>query len=154
MRPTSHKPAARVATFTFAALLSLTALAVAALGAWLFPKRLPTVRDPRLVNVLFDSRPLVWALRLLLMFATVVLAVGGTYIVASAVARMRNGDWLRRAGPFEASEAVVANLEDEVHFWRSAARDFHDELDYLYERARETNDAPRGINPDDDYDKL
>lgn len=144
----------RVTTVACAALLSLTTIAVVALSAALFPSHLPVSRDPRLVDVIFDSPPVVWAARLLLMSMTVVLAVGGTYVVVSTVMRMRNGDWLRRAGPFEVSEADVAELEHEVHFWRSAARDYYDALERICKLDAETDEYEETATSDDDYDTL
>ncbi len=82
-------------------MLSLTATGAATLCVALFPHHVPTPRDPHVVDLVFDSGPVVWATRLLLVSGAFVLAVGGVYIVASTVARMRNGDWLKRAGPFE-----------------------------------------------------
>jgi hypothetical protein len=34
---------------------------------------------------------------------------------------MKNGEWLRRAGPFEISEAPLPQTEGEADFWRQAA---------------------------------
>ena len=106
------------------------------------------------MNLVFDSRAVIWAARLLLVSAAVVLAVGGAFVVASTVVRMRNGDWLRRAGPFEVSEARVAALKDEVHLWRSAAYDFRDDVEYLREPFGDNDELNQEVNPDDDYDKL
>jgi hypothetical protein len=36
-----------------------------------------------------------------------VLAFGGIFIVVSIGIRMKNGEWLRRAGPFEISERYL-----------------------------------------------
>jgi len=59
---------------------------------------------------------------LLLVSTAGVLAVGGVFIVASIGIRMRNGEWLRKAGPFEVSEASLGETEGEVEYWRRAAR--------------------------------
>lgn len=64
---------------------------------------------------------MLWAARLLLVSAAGVLAVGGIFIVVSSGIRMRNGEWLRRAGPFEVSEASVGEAEGEAEHWRRAA---------------------------------
>ena len=34
---------------------------------------------------------------------------------------MKNGEWLRKAGPFEVSETAVSEIEGQVEFWRDAA---------------------------------
>ena len=113
------------------------AIAVAWFCAALVPGRLPAPQDPQVIDVIFDSRPVIWATRLLLASAAFVLAVGGAFIVSSTVARMRNGDWLKRAGPFEVSESVRTELEDQVHLWQSATRDIHDELEAVQSRLDE-----------------
>ena len=154
MRLNSPKRTARAATLTSAALASLTTIGVAVLSAALYPRRLPALRDPQVVSVVFDSQPVIWAARLLLVSAAFVLAVGGAFVVASTAVRTRNGDWLKRAGPFEVSEARVAELEDEAYYWQSAARDCYDEI----ERIHAWDDAPNTPNEtatfDDDYDKI
>jgi hypothetical protein len=61
------------------------------------------------------------AARLLLVSAAGVLAIGGVFIVVSIGIRMRNGEWLRRAGPFEISEGEVGEAEDEIGFWHRTA---------------------------------
>jgi len=115
--------------------MGLTAVLVTAAAAWLcvalFPGPLPASPHPDFVDNIFDSRVVVWAARLLLVSAAFVLAVGGVFIVMSTVIRMRNGDWLRRAGPFEVSEAALSELRDQVLLWRSAALDAHEELEAM-----------------------
>ncbi len=150
-----HTDPPRAASRTTVAALCLTAVLVAvALCTALFPRHLPTPRNPQVVDVVFDSRPVIWAARLLLVSLAFVLAVGGAFVVASAVARARNGDWLKRAGPFEVSEAVVANLEDQVHLWQSAARDSYEQLDAVRARFDEASELIEQEHLDDDYDKL
>ncbi|HEX4805446.1 MAG TPA: hypothetical protein VFU94_06060 [Conexibacter sp.] len=154
MRLTSSNWRVRVATFTSAALLSLTTVAVAALSAALYPRRLPPLHDARVVDVVFGSQPVIWAARLLFVSLACVLAVGGAFVVVSAVARMRNGDWLRRAGPFEVSEARVAELEDEAYFWKSAARDCYDEIERINEADENITTPTETATYDDDYDTI
>lgn len=67
---------------------------------------------------------------------------------------MRNGDWLRRAGPFEVSEARVTDLKDQVHFWRSAAHDCYDELKRLSDLEDEDDTLEETATASNDYDKL
>lgn len=142
------------ATVAATLLLSIVALGSAALCASLFPTRLPAPQDMQLVNVVCDSWLVIFAMRLLLVSAAAVLAVGGVYVVRSTLARMKNGDWLRRAGPFEVSEAAVARLEDQVHLWRSAACEFHDEVERLSEILDSVDELNEEVTFDDDYDKL
>lgn len=147
---TASPAAAALATL----LLSIDAIGVAALCASLFPTHLPAPRDVQPVNVVLDNQTVILAMRLSLVTAALVLIVGGAFVVRSTFARMKNGDWLRRAGPFEVSEAAVTALEDEVHFWRSAARDCYEQLDRLSELEDETDRLNRTAISNDDYDKL
>jgi hypothetical protein len=89
----------------------------------LFPADLPQADDPDFVDAIFSNRAVIWTARLLLVSAAVVLVVGGVFIVASIVFRMKAGDWLKRAGPFEVSEAEVAELKDQIELWRRTALD-------------------------------
>lgn len=108
------------------------AICAIAIGTWLavglVPADPPTPDDPSFVDNIFDSRLVIWAARLLLLSTAVVLAVGGVFIVGSTITRMRQGDWLKRAGPFEVSEHNVLELARERDFWRSVAEDSHRRL--------------------------
>lgn len=154
MRIDLPKPTARVATLTFATLLSLTTFGVATLSAALYPRRLPPLHDTYLIDVVFGSQPVVWAARLVLVSGAFVLAVGGAFVVVSTLVRMRNGDWLRRAGPFEVSEARVAELEDEAYFWQSAARDYYAEIERIHESDTAIDMFNETATFDDEYDKM
>jgi len=118
-------------------LVGLTTL-VAILVKGLYPAHLPIDKNPDFIDNIFDNRAVVWAARLLLVSAAAVLAVGGVFIVASTVIRMRNQEWLRRAGPFEVSETVVSELDGEVEFWRKAALAGQEEVDELIARLDES----------------
>jgi len=133
----------------------LTAVLVAAAAAWLcvvlFPGPLPSSSHPDFVDNIFDSRVVIWAARLLLVSAAFVLAVGGVFIVLSTVIRMRNGDWLRRAGPFEVSEAALSELRDQVLLWRSAALDAHQEIEELKSRLEGSVDLIERLTPKESH---
>jgi hypothetical protein len=113
-------------------LVLLAALVLLLKG--LFPADLPHADDPHFIDAIFNNKAVIWAARILLVSAAVVLAVGGVFIIASTVVRMKKGDWLKRAGPFEVSEMAVAELEDQIEFWRSTALDGQDEVTELRER--------------------
>jgi len=97
------------------------AAAVVLLVRGLYPADLPQSPTPDFVDNVFDNRGVLWAARLLLVSAAGVLAFGGIFIVLSIGIRMRNGEWLRRAGPVEVSEEKVGEVEGEVGYWRQAA---------------------------------
>jgi hypothetical protein len=102
-------------------LLAVAAVAAALLVKGLYPVDLPESRNPDFIDNVFDNRGVVWAARLLLVSAAAVLAFGGVFIVLSVGIRMKNGEWLRRAGPFEISEGSLGQAEGDAEFWRRAA---------------------------------
>jgi hypothetical protein len=98
------------------ALLVVAAIGVSLLVKGLYPADLPASRNPGFVDNVFDNRAVLLAARLQLVSAAGVLAFGGIFIVVSIGNRMRNGEWLRRAGPFEISEGTLTRAQEEVHF--------------------------------------
>jgi hypothetical protein len=94
---------------------------------------------PDFLDNIFDNGPVIWAARGLLVSAALVLAVGGVYVIVSTVVRMRNREWLRRAGPFEVSEASIGAVVDQIHYWREKARTRQREVE-LTERALAATD--------------
>jgi len=52
---------------------------------------------------------------------------------------MKDGDWLRRAGPFEVSETASAEIEGEAEFWRDLAEAEREESAALTEQLKESN---------------
>src|ERR1043165_1538481 len=97
--------------------LVVAAAAVALLVRGLYPADLPQSPAPDFVDNVFDNRGVLWAARLLMVSATGVLAFGGIFIVISIAIRMRNGEWLRRAGPFEISERKLFQAQEEIGYW-------------------------------------
>jgi hypothetical protein len=99
----------------------VAALAIVLLIKGLYPTDLPKSRDPDFVDNVFANRTVLLAARLLLVSAAGVLALGGLFIVVSMGHRVKNREWLRRAGPFEISEGELAKAETEIDFWRHEA---------------------------------
>jgi hypothetical protein len=85
-------------------LLALAGIAGVCLGvvAALFPFDVPRRSDPGYLDVVFENGLVVLAARLVVLGAALVLLLGAVYVAASMVVRVRRGEWLRRAGPFEA----------------------------------------------------
>jgi len=115
-------------------------IATALLAKGLYPTDLPPSRNPDFVDNVFDNRGVLWAARLLLVSAAAVLAFGGIFIVLSIGIRMKNREWLRRAGPFEISEPDVGKTEEEVDFWQRAALANREETVSLRERLRRSEE--------------
>src|SRR4051812_45245978 len=116
------------------AFFLIAAAALALLVKGLYPADLPESPNPNFIDNVFDNRAVLWAARLLLVSAGGVLAFGGVFIVVSIGIRMKNGEWLRRAGPFEVSEGKTDDAEEETEFWRQAAEANREEAVMLRER--------------------
>lgn len=121
-------------------LIAVCAIAVVLLVKGLYPADLPEGRNPDFVDNVFDNRGVLWAARLLLVSAAGVLAFGGIFIVVSIGIRMKNGEWLRRAGPFEISEVEVGQVKDEAAFWRRTALASREEADALQASLRQAEE--------------
>lgn len=78
--------------------------------------------------------------RLLLVSAAAVLAFGGLFIVISIGIRMKNREWLRRAGPFEISETTLSEIEGQRDRWRIAALLEHEEVVELTEHLKKSDE--------------
>jgi hypothetical protein len=115
-------------------------IGVVFLAIGLFPTDLPANGNPSFIDTIFDNRGVIWAARLLLVSAAAVLAFGGVFIVVSTGIRMKNGEWLRRAGPFEVSETAIGEIEGQVEFWREAALAGQEEVAELTERINESDE--------------
>jgi hypothetical protein len=53
--------------------------------------------------------------RLLIVLAAVVLLACAVFVLASIAVRMRQGHWLRRAGPFEVSETATGKVDHRLY---------------------------------------
>jgi len=121
--------------------VAAAAAAIVLLVRGLYPTDLPRTVSPDFVDNVFDNRGVLWAARLLLVSAAAVLAVGGVFIVVSIGIRMRNGEWLRRAGPFEISEADTGVAKGDAEFWCKAALATEEDAARLREQVRRLEGA-------------
>lgn len=122
------------------ALLVVVGIGAGLLVKGLYPTDLPASRNPGFVDNVFDNRAVLLAARLLLVSAAGVLAFGGAFIVVSIGNRMKNREWLRRAGPFEISEEPVGRAEGEVDFWRRIFLASDEETANLQNRLRQAEE--------------
>lgn len=106
----------------------------------LYPVDLPSPQNPDFIDTTFDNRAVLWTARLLLVSAAVVLAFGGFFIVISIGMRMKNGEWLRRAGPFEISETTLSEMTGQRDRWRVAALLEHEKVVELTERLEKSDE--------------
>lgn len=126
-------------------LLVVSAVVLVLLVKGLYPTDLPESRNPGFVDNIFDNRGVLWAARLLLVSAAGVLAFGGVFILISIGVRMKNGEWLRRAGPFEISEGPVGQAEAEAVFWRRVALTTQEEAASLHQYLRQSEELIRDL---------
>ena len=123
------------------------AVAIGLLAQGLYPADLPESRNPDFIDNVFDNRGVLWAARLLLVSAAGVLAFGGVFIVLSIGIRMKNGEWLRRAGPFEISESL-GEARSEVRTWHRAALESQEEVTALRERLERSDELIERLRGD------
>jgi len=116
--------------------LATGVVVVALLAKDLYPTELPVSQDPDFIDNIFDNRGVLWAARMLLMSAAAVLAFGGIFIVVSIGIRMKNGEWLRRAGPFEISVDPFSRAEEEAAYWQQMAIASHEEASALRDQLK------------------
>jgi hypothetical protein len=123
----------------FLLLIPVCIVGVALLAKGLYPVDLPSTKNPDFIDTVFDNRAVLWTARFLLVSAAVILVFGGFFIVVSIGRRMKNGEWLKRAGPFEISEPAVHELAGQTDFWRTTALMVQEEAAELTERLKESD---------------
>jgi hypothetical protein len=106
----------------------------------LYPADLPTTKDPAFIDSIFHNRAVIWAARVLLMAAAAASAFGGYFIVISIGMRIKNREWLRRAGPFEISEATLTEMTGQRDHWRVTALLEHEKVVELTECLEESDE--------------
>jgi hypothetical protein len=104
---------------SFFSFFILVAMAFLVLG--LAPTDLPPDKGSNFIGTIFHNKGVILAARLLLVSAAIVLAVGGLFIVNSIVVRMRNGEWLKRAGPTPGLGSVDRGTSKEIVCLRGGA---------------------------------
>lgn len=120
--------------------LILSCVGVVLLAKGLYPVDLPSVKNPDFVDTVFDNRGVLWTARFLLVSAAAVLVCGGVFIVVSIGTRMKKGELLRRAGPFEVSEPTASEIEGQLAHWRTVASVKQEEVAELTECLRESDE--------------
>jgi hypothetical protein len=120
--------------------VAVCAAGIVLLAKGLYPVDLPLTKNPDFIDNVFDNRGVIWAARLLLVSAAAVLAFGGLFIVVSTGIRMKKGEWLRRAGPFEIAETAVGEIEGQLDQWRAVALTRQEKVVELTERLGESEE--------------
>jgi prefoldin subunit 5 len=62
------------------------------------------------------------------------------FIVVSTAIRMKNGEWLRKAGPFEVSETALSDIETQLEKWQRASEVGQEEVAELTERIKDSDE--------------
>lgn len=120
--------------------IAVCAAGIALVAKGLYPVDLPLAQNPDFIDNVFANRGVVWAARLLLVSAAAVLVFGGVFIVVSTGIRMKNREWLRRAGPFEISETAVGEIEGQLDRWRTVALMRQEKIFELTDRLDESEE--------------
>lgn len=104
-------------------VLGLLMLVVLGVGSYLllYPAEVPPANGSGFADNVFASEPVVFAGRLVVISAAVVLAIGATYVLASIASLWSRGQWFTRFGPFEISREAIGDLVDEADAWRDRA---------------------------------
>jgi hypothetical protein len=104
-----------------------------ALASQLLPHQVPTPRNPSALDVLFDSRAAVLAVRL-------VLFNGAVFLVASILVRTYRGDWIFRIGSVETPDSVEPQelAVEALGAWKERAKRAEDQIEDLTERLETT----------------
>jgi hypothetical protein len=114
----------------------------------LVPADLPPDKSANFIDSIFHNKGVILAARLLLVSAAVVLAMGGVYIMISMGIRMANGQWLKRAGPFEIGEKEIADIETEISNWKKAAEAGQEEVGELTARVKASDELIEELEQD------
>jgi hypothetical protein len=106
----------------------------------IYPENVQEKANPGFIDNIFGSNLVVFAARLTLLSAGLVLAFAGGYIVLSIVSWIKHRQWLTKMGPFEVSREAIEQLQGVVELWREHATEQANEIERLQGQLRETND--------------
>jgi hypothetical protein len=130
--PPEPKPSDTGTTFLGLGVV-LAAFAIVGLLAYrIYPASRPSQSDPSFVDIIFANNLVVFAARMLLFSAAVVLAVTAFYIVYSMVKSMKAGQPLEQFGPLRVR--AVQDLSEELETWQRWWAEANDENTELRER--------------------
>jgi hypothetical protein len=133
-------------------LIFLGGLALAGVVALvgIYPSSVPTKANPGWIDLIFASKPIIFAARLLLFSVAVVLAFASAFTVLSIISWTKRRQWLSKAGPFEVSREAVEQLEALSQFWQEQAQIQANEVEQLQEQLRQSNEMIEILLQDED----
>lgn len=127
----------------------------------IYPGKLHEKTNPGFIDNIFGSNLVVFAARLVLLSAALVLAFVGVYTVVSVINWMRHRQWLAKAGPFEVSPQAIEGLESLVEFWQGEAVARAEEVEQLAQQLQQSNEllnmflaSEEGLESDTGTDNL
>lgn len=88
-------------TFLGFAFIGIICVGVYFFWNFIEPDTVREPREPTFLDSIFANAAVIGAARIVLLSLAIVLLFGSIYVAASSVVRIRRGQWLRRAGPFE-----------------------------------------------------
>ena len=115
-QPETPNLAERIGTAIGVVVLIALVVAVFAGVVWAlgetFPDDVKEKPDAGFLDQIFASRAVLWAARVMMLSAGIVLFFGGIYVVVSIVSWLRRGHLLEQAGPFRVSTQAVKAVEE------------------------------------------
>ncbi len=99
----------------------------------IYPNKIPTIKNPSIVDNIFDSRVVILAARIALMFAA-------AYVAVSVVGLIASRRWLSQLGPFRASDPI-ARLDESGEALESDLHGALEAIQELEQRLAESDDA-------------
>jgi Na+/phosphate symporter len=122
------------------ALLALLA-GIALVLYRIYPSETPLKENAGWLDTIFASNLVVFAGRLVLLSAGIVLAFFAAHMVWSVVRWFQSGQLLSKLGPIHVSERAVETLEAELAYWRAQAAGLAEQVEVLSERLRESDEV-------------
>jgi hypothetical protein len=106
----------------------------------IYPTHIHPKTNPGFIDNIFGTNLVVFASRVVLLSAALVLAFVAVYTVVSVFSWMKQRQWLAKAGPFEVSREAIEGLEGLVQFWQDEAADRAQEVEQLSEQLQRSNE--------------
>jgi hypothetical protein len=114
-------------------LLALLAAGIVFAIIGIYPHKVPTGKNPSFIDNIFDSRIVILAMRIVLLFAA-------AYVAVSVVGLIASRRWIAELGPFKASEPL-ARLERGAEALEKDLADAVETIETLEQRLEDSDEA-------------
>jgi len=145
---TSTKSGPGTTFLGFVALFGIAVLATVILYR-IYPGELADKTNPGFLDNIFNSNIVVFAARLILFSAALVLAFLAAHMIWSIVQWFRLGHLLTKIGPLQVSEHAIQTLQAELEFWQREADSLYQQVDTLSERLQESDELLEAVLSED-----